>query len=148
VNQITIGTRVSLTEKRSPALNMLAVCLIAIFFGYWIFSTLWSFPQSIQIYQGADTIRDDFHLTARFIVFGSSALLAFLLRFGPPSLCCFPRNLAPLLRSECVRPHSRSLFPALFAAFAAHFLHDFRNQLGIHGLDCTGQASILPINVP
>jgi len=32
-------------------------------------------------------------------------------------------------------PHFRSLFPALFSAFAAHLLHDFRNQIGIHGLD-------------
>ncbi len=68
--------------------------------------------------------------------------------FGPPSFCCLSCNLAPLLWSECFRPHFRSLFPALFAAFAAHLLHDFRNQIGIHELDCTGQAPILPMNGP
>jgi len=66
--------------------------------------------------------------------------------FDPPSLCCFSRDLAPLLRSEGFGPHFRSLFPALFAAFAAHFLHDFRNEIGIHELDCTGQAPNLPMN--
>lgn len=68
--------------------------------------------------------------------------------FRPPSLCGFSRNLTPLLRSEDFRPHFRSLFPALFPALAAHLLHDFRNQIGIHVLDCTGQAPILPMNGP
>ncbi len=66
--------------------------------------------------------------------------------FDPPSLCCFSRNLAPLLRSEGFRPHFRSFFPAFFAAFAAHLLHDFRNQIGIHDLDSTGHGPILPTN--
>jgi hypothetical protein len=55
-----------------------------------------------------------------------------LLCFDPPSFCCFSRNLAPLLRSESFRAHFRSLFPTLFAALAAHLLHDFGNKIGIH----------------
>ena len=49
----------------------------------------------------------------------------FLLCFRPSSLCCFSRNLAPLLGSEGFRPYLRSLFPTFFAALAAHLLHDF-----------------------
>jgi hypothetical protein len=75
-----------------------------------------------------------------------SLVSTLFLSFGPSSLRRLSCNLTPSLRSEGFGPHLRSLLPTLFAALAAHLLHDVRNQSWIHELDCTGHGTILPMN--
>src|ERR1700676_3446668 len=86
-----------------------------------------------------------FSFSPRICPFRNLRLFSFLFCFHPPSLCCFSSDLAPLLRSEGLCALLRSLFPALFATFTTHFLHDFRNHVRIHESDCTRRAPVLPM---
>jgi hypothetical protein len=96
--------------------------------GLWAGSLVFNAGNSVS-----DTLKVDFYFSAGFILFGISGLLAFLLRFSPPSPRCFSCELFPFLWAESRHACFHTLPLGGFAAFSTHLTHHFGNKIASHG---------------